>query len=86
MERDLNQKFINAVIKMEPIQFVGLARFFGIAVFNDKDPAAQNVKDRFEARPVEEILEDMLKRFDKLNRTKKREVIQLVNKSNKSKR
>lgn len=86
MERDLNQKFINEVIKMEPIQFIGLARFFGIAVFNDKDPAAENVKDRFEARPVEEILEDILKRFDKLNRSKKREVMQLVSKSNKCKR
>ena len=55
-------------------------------VMREKDPAAQDPKDKYEPMPFADVLEDVLAAFEKLNRTRKREIIKLVKQSNLARR
>ena len=66
----LNASLLALITKMEPIDFVGLARLLGVSIIADKEP-----------RPFADVLEDVLKKFDALPRGRKREVLKLVKKS-----
>jgi hypothetical protein len=66
---------------MQPIEFMGLAQLLGARVMREKDPDAQDPKDRYEPLSFADVLEDVCARFEKLNRKKKREILKLVKKT-----
>ena len=76
------QSLLKMVQNMRPIEFVGLAKLLGVSVIETKDAAADDPRDRYEPRSFADVLEDVIVRFNKLNRQRKREIIKLIKKSN----
>ena len=98
---NINQILLSEIPKMRPIEFTGLAKLLGVEVVKLKDektteqeftstetaaegPGAQNQK--YEPRPFADVLGDVMARFSRLNRQRKREIVKLVKKSNSNKR
>ena len=63
-------KFITLIVKLQPVEFMGLARVLKVHLYTDE-------KTR-EPRDFEEVFAEVLERFDKSNRARRREIIQLV--------
>ena len=64
---------LDLIAKMQPIEFAGLARLLGVKIV-DGEPATP--------RPFTDVLEDVMKKFEAQNRTRKREILRLVKKAN----
>ena len=81
MSESSTYQLIQLITKMQPIEFMGLAQLLGARVMREKDPDAQDPKDRYEPLSFADVLEDVCTRFEKLNRKKKREILRLVKKT-----
>lgn len=79
-----NQKLMELIAEMQPIEFAGLARLFNVSIVQKKqdvDDAAE-LKDQYEPRSFADVLGDVMSHFSKMNRERKREILKLVKKSN----
>lgn len=65
------KKLINLIIKMEIVEFIGLAKLLGVSLLKENDPL-----------PFTDVLDAILIKFHQLNSKKKKEIIKLVEKSN----
>lgn len=65
---NLEEKIVKALIKLEPIMVVGLAKGFGLALLDEAG----------EPRPFELILGDLLDSIHKLSRSGKRKLLSLL--------
>lgn len=65
-QKQINE-FIYAIPKLEPQEFIGLARLLGVELMNEDEP-----------REFEDILEDVLENFTKANRKRRKEFITLL--------
>lgn len=63
-------KFITLIVKLQPVEFMGLARVLKVHLYANEETR--------EPREFEEVFAEVLERFDKSNRTRRREIIQLV--------
>ena len=63
-------RFITLIAKLEPVEFMGLARVLKVKLFKDGETP--------EPRDFEEVFAETLERFTKCNRTRKREILTLV--------
>lgn len=62
------QEFVGAISKMEQIEFLGLARFFNVALTtSDNKPV-----------PFDALLEEVLDKYLALNRTQQKNALKLV--------
>ena len=77
----LGMQLIEQISKMEPVEFLGLARLLGVQVLEENKEATGD-KDKFKPRSFADVLEDVMAKFEKQNRGRKREIIKLVKKSN----
>ena len=77
----LGMQLIQQISNMEPIEFLGLARLLGVQVL-EENKEATGEKDKFKPRSFADVLEDVMAKFEKQNRGRKREIIKLVKKSN----
>ena len=82
MQRSNTSHLMTLITEMQPVEFAGLAKLLGARLIKEKDPNAEDPKDRYEPCSFTEVFEDVLARFEKLNRSKKREILKLVQKSN----
>lgn len=85
----LQESLLEQIVKMEPLEFVGLAKLLGVRIIEEQagdDSAANNDKPQFKPRSFADVLDGVMKKFTSLNRTRKREIIKLVKKSNSIKR
>jgi len=57
---------------MEPVEFAGLSNLLGVQLAQDKEP-----------REFADVLNDVLLKFSHLNRNKRRDLLKLIEKSNK---
>ena len=81
-----NMQLIEMICKMQPIEFAGLARLLGVQIL-EPNPNLESEEDKkYQPRSFADVLEDVLAAFEKLNRTRKREIIKLVKQSNSAKR
>lgn len=78
------EKLFNLIPKLETVQFIGLARLLGVKLVVLGEPDPETSKQVAEPRPFTEVLEDMLRAFEKLNRKRQREVFQLVKQATKT--
>lgn len=79
MESHSNEKkLMELIIDMQPLDFLALAKLLGAPVMEEKD-------GKEEPRSFADVLEDVLARFTKLGRTKKRDLLRLLKKSNSAK-
>lgn len=65
----MDKNFLALIKQMEPIEFLGLARFLNIELIN---------KDSKENRDFYEILTDMINIFNGLSRKRKRNLLHLM--------
>ena len=99
MERATNQKLMNMIGKMQPIEFIGLAKLLSVPVVKkieqteeitttveDNTQTAAGPSKNYEPRDFIDVLGDIMQRFNALNRTRKREILKLIQKSNNSRR
>lgn len=71
------EKLLVIIPKLELVEFMGLARLLGVKLYKDE----KDEEGHFINRPFSEVLEDIMVRFDKLDRTKKREILRLLKKA-----
>lgn len=85
-----NEILISEIIKMKPVEFVGLAKLLGVPVVEPKEPSECNSgteadSQKYKPRALSNVLGEVMANFNKLNRSRKREIVKLVKKSNNSK-
>lgn len=81
-----NMQLIEMICKMQPIEFAGLARLLGVQIL-EPNPNLESEEDKkYQPRSFADVLADVLAAFEKLNRTRRREIIKLVKQSNLAKR
>lgn len=59
--------FLEDIAKLEAVEFIGLAKLLGVELLEGE-----------ELRPMGDIVEDIMVKFSKLNRKKRRELKQIV--------
>lgn len=63
--------FINTIAKLEPVEFMGLARVLKVPLFTGEDEAR-------EPRDFTDVFSDVLENFSKCGRVRRREILKLV--------
>lgn len=79
-----NMQLMDQITKMEPLEFAGLAKLLGVAIVEDNPD--KEAEKKVVPRSFTDVLSDVMAKFSKLGRTKKREILKLVKKSNSMKR
>ena len=59
--------FLEDIAKLEAVEFIGLAKLLGVELLEGE-----------ELRPMGDIIEDIMVKFSKLNRKKRRELKEIV--------
>ena len=59
--------FLEDIAKLEAVEFIGLAKLLGVELLEGE-----------ELRPMGDIVDDVMVKFSKLNRKKRRELKQIV--------
>jgi len=59
--------FLEDIAKLEAVEFIGLAKLLGVELLEGE-----------ELRPMGDIVEDIMAKFSKLNRKKRRELKEIV--------
>lgn len=86
-----SQNLLLEITKMQPVEFAGLAKLLGVNIVQKKEgveytstapESPADIKKNYEARPFADVLGDVMAKYDKLNRQRKREILRLVKKSN----
>ena len=76
---NLNEKFMREISKIKkPEIFLGVARVLGTGLVEDK----KDENGKFIAKDFVEVFEDVMSRFDKAGRRRKKELLDLLEKAN----
>lgn len=76
-----NMQLVDQICKMEPIEFAGLARLLGVQIV-ELNAESTNEKDKYKPRSFVDVLTEVIDKYEKLNRARKREILKLIKKSN----
>ena len=79
-----NSSLMEHITKMEPLEFAGLARLLGVSIIEDNPDT--EAEQKVIPRSFTDVFADVMAKFDKLGRTRQREIIKLVKKSNSMKK
>jgi hypothetical protein len=66
-----SNEFLEDIAKLEAVEFIGLAKLLGVKLLEGK---GENEK----LRPMGDIVNDIMVKFSKLNRSKRRELEKIV--------
>lgn len=66
-----SNEFLKDIAKLEAVEFIGLAKLLGVKLLEGK---GENEK----LRPMGDIVDDIMVKFSKLNRNKRRELKKIV--------
>lgn len=80
--------FMELLVGLEAIEFVGLCKFLGVRLIERKnEPAPTTSNDeapkKSEARDFSDLFSDLLQKFSKLSKSRQRELIKILKKVNK---
>ena len=80
--------FMKLLVGLEAIEFVGLCKFLGVRLIEEKNepaPTAPNdeAHQKSEARDFSDLFSDLLQKFSELSRPRQRELIKILKKVNK---
>lgn len=65
------QQFLGDIAKLEAVEFIGLAKLLGVKLLEGKGESEK-------LRPMGDIVNDIMVKFSKLNRNKRRELGKIV--------
>ena len=85
-------EFLNLLLKLEPAQFLGVARVLSVSLLRNKadvEAEAYTLSDEEKetyikdhtVRPPEDITSDMIDQFCKLNRIQRRNLMKIIRKA-----
>lgn len=89
MEKNNRTKtFMELLVGLEAVEFVGLCKFLGVRLIEEKgEPApitpSNEAPQKPEARDFSDLFGDLLKKFSLLSRPRQRELIKILKKVNK---
>ena len=80
--------FMELLVGLEAIEFVGLCKFLGVRLIEEKDESApitpnNEAPQKSKARDFSDLFSDLLQKFSKLSRPRQRELIKILKKVNK---
>lgn len=80
--------FMELLVGLEAIEFVGLCKFLGVRLIEEKSESApttlnNEAPQKSEARDFSDLFSDLLQKFSKLSRPRQRELIKILKKVNK---
>lgn len=79
-----NSSLMEHITKMEPLEFAGLARLLGVSIVEDNPD--KEAEKKVIPRSFTDVFADVMAKFNGLGRSKKREIIKLIKKSNSMKK
>ena len=82
----LTEKFFDYIPKLNAVEFTGLARLLKVQLLDEVNPTAEQTKDRYAPRSFTDVLNDMLKAFEKCDRKRRKEIIKLLKAASKAPR
>ena len=87
-KNNCTKTFMELLVGLEAVEFVGLCKFLGVRLIEEKDesaPTMPNNEDpqKSEARDFSDLFSDLLQKFSKLSRPRQRELIKILKKVNK---
>lgn len=80
--------FMELLVGLEAIEFVGLCKFLGVRLIEEKSESApitpnNEASQKSETRDFSDLLSDLLQKFSNLSRPRQRELIKILKKVNK---
>ena len=80
--------FMELLVGLEAIEFVGLCKFLGVRLIEEKGEPAPTTPNneapqKSEARDFSDLFSDLLQKFSNLSRPRQRELIKILKKVNK---
>lgn len=80
--------FMELLVGLEAIEFVGLCKFLGVQLIEGKNESApttlnNDAPKKSEARDFSDLFSDLLQKFSKLSKSRQRELIKILKKVNK---
>lgn len=80
--------FMELLVGLEAVEFVGLCKFLGVRLVeekNESEPATPDDKasQKSESRDFSDLFSDLLQKFSELSRPRQRELIKTLKKVNK---
>lgn len=80
--------FIELLVGLEAVEFVGLCKFLGVRLVEEKGESApitpnNEASQKSEARDFSDLFSDLLRKFSNLSRSRQRELIKILKKVNK---
>ena len=70
-----NIEFVNIVVSCTPTEFIGLAKFLGVKILTENiDPETKTAIPR----PAQDIVMDILDIYEKLGRSRRRELVRAM--------
>lgn len=80
--------FMELLVGLEDIEFVGLCKFLGVRLIEEKGESApitpnNETPQKSEARDFSDLFSDLLQKFSELSRLRQRELIKILKKINK---
>ena len=80
--------FMELLVGLEAIEFVGLCKFLGVRLIEEKSepaPTTQNdeAPQKSESRDFSDLFSDLLQKFSELSKLGQRELIKIIKKVNK---
>lgn len=78
--------FMELLVGLEAIEFVGLCKFLGVRLVEENDESApitpnSEAPQKFETRDFSDLFSDLLQKFSELSRPRQRELIKILKKS-----
>lgn len=80
--------FMELLVGLEAVEFIGLCKFLGVKLIEEKDEPAPTTSNnetpqKSETRDFSDLLSDLLQKFSNLSRPRQRELIKILKKVNK---
>lgn len=80
--------FMELLVGLEAIEFVGLCKFLGVRLVEEKSESAPTTPNdetskKSETRDFSDLFSDLLQKFSNLSRPRQRELIKILKKVNK---
>lgn len=76
-----SMQLIEQICRMEPLEFAGLARLLGVQIVELNNESTDE-KNKYKPRSFTDVIAEVLDKYEKLNRVRKREIFKLIKKSN----
>ena len=80
--------FMELLVGLEAVEFVGLCKFLGVRLIEEKNESAlitpnNETPQKSETRDFSDLFSDLLQKFSELSRPRQRELIKILKKVNK---